>query len=147
MTLREETVKQRTMRRLSKAGRYWRAPYESLTPAEKVLRTVIELDAEVNNGQYFFNGTGDLCREAPAAFRAIGAEATAELIERALAVFPGDGPSPHRDERIPQLEGLPAENALSLRALDDDYYKKPDDIENLLFWYVRSHTSEIQGAE
>ena len=72
------------------ATRFFDAPFAQLTVPEQVFVAVWTLESDVNNGgfdQYYLNSSGDYAWFAPAALRAIGAEQTAAIAERANAAF------------------------------------------------------------
>lgn len=120
--------------------------FAALRPAEQVVWCVDGLEREVNNGgleQFFLNSAGDQARETAAALRAIGAGHTANLLERALAVFP-DGPSPDRDVRGEQIDALSGESRDALGELDAAFYEYRDDLPALLRAYVARHVRDFE---
>ena len=65
--------------------------YDSLSEPEKVLNHVYWLELEVNNGgveQFFVNSSGDYALDTPTALDEIGAHHTAQLVKRAIDIFP-----------------------------------------------------------
>jgi len=131
------------------ATRFFETPFARLTTAEQVFVTVWTLEADVNNGgfdQYYLNSSGDHAWYAPAALRAIGAERTAAIAERASAPFGPDGPAPDRDTRLASLDKLPEGVDDLWNDCDLAFYAYPDDLTALLSAYVQAHKSEIEGA-
>ena len=121
--------------------------YDSLTEAEKIFLCVEAVENEVNNGgfhQYFFNSAGDSAQDAPAAFMAIGADYTAELVSRACAVFPGGEAPRNRGERQDLLEEIGYEADETLGKLDDAFYEYQDDIAGLLLKYVKENRNQFE---
>ena len=115
--------------------------FASLTQKEQVFFCVWSIEAEVNNGgfnQYFFNSAGDHASETVEALRAIGAEHTASLLERAIAVFGAGGPSSERDRRQDQLERLSEEQRAELSELDDAFFAYEDNLSELLARYMQA---------
>jgi hypothetical protein len=122
--------------------------YSDLTEAERTLIAVYWLEAEVNNGgfdQYFLNSSGDHASDVPGALRRIGAERSAKLAERAIAVFPEPGPSPDRDTRHEQLMALSEDDDESgaFEALDEEFYRYADDLTALMASYAREHAADL----
>ncbi len=120
----------------------------SLEEPERVFVRVWQLEVEVQNGgldQYYFNSAGDHAVQAPAALRAIGADRTALIVERANALFPSSAPPADRGAR----------QALLLDHVPDDAFDEPTDAFDaspdalvvLLAAYVRAHAADIRGAQ
>jgi hypothetical protein len=131
------------------ATRFFETPFSDLTVPEQVFVAVWTLEADVNNGgfdQYYLNSSGDYAWHAPAALRAIGAEKTAAIAEQANAPFGPDGPPSDHDARQAARDGFPEEVDDLWDDCDQAFYAYPDDLTTLLSAYVRSHSSEIQGA-
>ncbi|MCA9111491.1 MAG: DUF4375 domain-containing protein, partial [Planctomycetaceae bacterium] len=84
--------------------------------------------------QFFFNSAGDRTSEVISALRAIGAEHTAAIVERAAAKFPGDGPPRDRAERQEQLL-LISPDGEAFEEEDQAFFKYDDDLEDLLNAY------------
>ncbi len=121
--------------------------FDDLRPAERVVWCLDQLETEVNNGgfwQFFANSAGDHARESLEALRAIGAAHTAGLLERAIAVFPGGGPSPSRDLREHQVDALSGEHYALWETLDEAFYRHEDDLTSLLRAYLTRHTDDFR---
>jgi len=130
------------------AAQFWKVSYEELTAAEKVFVSIWELESEVNNGgflQYFFNSSGDNANHCISALESIGALNVAALVKQAISVFGNGGPSANSDIRQPQVENLSAEQKSFLDQFDQKFYKRPDNLTELLFDYVTKHRTEIRG--
>lgn len=115
--------------------------YAALTPAEQVFFCVWTLEAEVNNGgfsQFYFNSSSEVIAEAPGALRAIGADHTASIVDRANALFGPDGPPADRDERQERLEELEDSAEEEFEALDDAFLEYRDNLSELLASYMKS---------
>jgi hypothetical protein len=116
-----------------------------LTAPERVFVYVWEVEAEVNNGgfhQYHFNSSGDLALEAAAAFDAIGAPLTANIVRAANEIFPN---SPPRD-RSARQDALDSIGEVAFDELDSRFYAYAEDLSSLLYAYVQQHKAEIRGA-
>lgn len=98
--------------------------YELLSPERRAVLICLDCEGEVSNGgfdQYFLNSAGDGARFAPDAFRLIGENTVAALIERANAVFPG-GPSQFRPERLRQMGRLTDSDRARWNSLNKEFY-------------------------
>lgn len=123
--------------------------YAGLRPGERIAYCVDGLEREVNHGgfsQFFFNPPGNLCQETVAALQAIGAEHTAQIVERAMAVFPDGKPSPDLNRRQAQLAALGEAQTVALDGLDDEFYQSHIDLTSLVRAYVRAHQQDFQES-
>jgi hypothetical protein len=99
---------------------------------------VEELEAEINNGgfdQYFFNTSGGNASAAIEALRAIGANTTASILERAVQMFPGGSAPPERGARQDLLAQVSPDGD-AFEALDEQFLRYPDDLVALLAKYL-----------
>lgn len=129
--------------------RWDRDGYEALTPPERVAYCIDALEREVNNGgfqQFFANSSGDTAADTLSALEALGAAATADLLRRAIGVFPDARPPVDREQRIDLLEQLPADAAATWSRLDDEFYRYPDDLPALLRQYVAEHRAGFRRS-
>lgn len=127
-------------------GREGPGGFAGLSEAEQTVYCIDGLEREVNNGgfaQFFLNSAGDQSRETVAALRRVGAEHTARLVERAMAPFGPEGPSPNPDERAAQLERIGDGAAALWYELDDAFFEYKDDLTGLLRSYVRSRRDQF----
>jgi hypothetical protein len=111
-------------------------------PSERALLAIWELKGEVDNGgfaQYFYNDSALHAGEAASALELVGAVHTAELVRKALAVFPGGAPSMNGDTRDRQLEVLRPKSSTLWKSLSAEFYKDPDGLENTVFTYCHQH--------
>lgn len=125
-------------------------PWNDLTLPEQVLRVIWQLEGDVNNGgfdQYYFNPWSEFAFAAVDAFKAVGADRTADIVARANAVFPCDHPPRNRALRIKLQNALPEAAFATLDALDKEFYAQPDDLPQLLLAYVLRHAKEVRGAQ
>ena len=139
----------RSLIRLSKRGRFFALPYSALTEPEQVFRVVWELEADVNNGGflgYFDNSAGDFAHLAPAALRTIGAHQAARIVERALDVFPSSWPSSVRNKRQGQIVALGSAAETRWAGLDEEFWRYPDPLTDLLYRFVARHRYRIAGT-
>ncbi len=115
--------------------------YDALTPAERVFFCVWTLEAEVNNGgfsQFYLNSSGDIAADVPGALRAIGADHTASLVERANGLFGPDGPPAERDARQDRLEDLAESTEDDFEDLDQAFLEYRDNLSQLLADYMKA---------
>jgi hypothetical protein len=83
---------------------------ESLTSAERWLFALTWLGLETNSGglhQFFFNDAGKFAADALLGLEAIGALKSAEVLRRAIALFPGGHVPVDETERRRVLNKLP----------------------------------------
>ena len=130
------------------AAQFWKVSYQELTAAEKVFVSIWELEAEVNNGgflQYFFNSSGDNAGYCVSALEKIGALNVAALAKQANSVFENGAPSADSEIRQPQVEKFSDEQKKFLDELDQKFFKRPDNLTELLFDFVTKKSAEIRG--
>jgi uncharacterized protein DUF4375 len=99
------------------------------------------LESLVNNGSfqgYFGNGT-ETASFAPTALRAVEAHQCAAIVEEALALVPVPLTT-ERDECWQAMHSLPAPVTAQFASLDDRFFAYPDNLTELLFAFVASHT-------
>jgi len=122
-----------------------------LTEPEQTFHLVWRLEAEVNNGvfeQFFFNSVGAFIPHAAAAFRRIGANETAELIDAAIAIV-GDGTDwTDTQARHQRLNALDEDATEKLDDLDAAFYAYPDgDLAERLYPYLHANKAKISVPE
>lgn len=116
------------------------AGYAFLTPEERVVLDVSELEAEVNNGgfhQFFFNSAGNRVASVKVGLRELGAHRLLHIVEQACSRFPGGSPRADQNERQEQLLAL---GESQFETLDQEVYAYPDPLGELLeaYWSKRS---------
>ena len=107
---------------------------------DEVVGLIDALEGEVNNGgfhQYFYNSAGDRTAETIPALEIIGAFAMADIVKRAAQKFPYGMPPKNRFERQDMLLGA-YPNAAEFRALDEEFYRYPDNLAALIATYKSS---------
>jgi len=127
--------------------RYDRDGFEGLLPAERVAYCVDALEREVNNGgfaQFFENSSGDASAEAVAALEEIGAAQAADLLRRAINLFPGGAPPRNRDARLQLLDAMSDGRRSEWGELDQRFCSYPDDLTALMRRFVETHRSEFR---
>ena len=110
-----------------------------LSEAERIFYITQTLEMEVNNGgfsQFFFNSSGNFSNELVSAFSSIGANTTAAICQKAIAVFGRDIPVDRgdRQDMLAELESDEIDELL--RECDDAFYAYEDDLNELNYNYV-----------
>jgi hypothetical protein len=121
--------------------------FAAMSEAEQTAYCVDCLEREVNNGgfdQFFANSSGDTSLETITALGRIRAHHTADLVRRAIAVFPGGQPSPDRDTRQDQIEVVRPVAEELWDELDAAFYEYRDDLAQLSREYVSANRSEFR---
>jgi hypothetical protein len=109
--------------------------YRRLSAAERYIWDVSWLITEVNNGgfeQYFFNGTGDHALAALEALKAIGADETSQLLQRACSVFATGFPQSVDQRRLELRRINPNGRIAVLDELDDEFFERTENLYQLL---------------
>ena len=111
----------------------------SLSEAERIFYITQTLEMEVNNGgfaQFFYNSSGQFSGELVSAFTAIGANATAEICQKAIDAFGCDIPT-DRDEREEMLDEIESDEFDEiLEECDSAFYDYEDDLNELNYNFV-----------
>ena len=98
----------------------------------------------MNNGgfiQYFYNAYGDISADLVASFKAIGAEKTAAICRKAICALNEKIPVDkiQREEFLDHVMTDQADQILS--ACDREFYRQPDDLEELNYHFIIKHKS------
>ncbi len=109
----------------------------------QVIYTTWCVEAEVNNGgfnQYFFNSSGQFAIEAIDGFEEIGAPFNAQLMKKAIEVAVQEMPEMKKYYKSRSIE-LFSESYkhTKLNNLDEGFYERKEDIQELQIKYIRSH--------
>jgi len=105
-------------------ARYAKVGFNGLSSGEKVFICVWSLKGEVDNGgfdQFFYNSSGDYADYTPTALRKIGAERVADIVDKAIALFPNGKPPQENHLRIQQLDELSDISRTQLSELDQNF--------------------------
>jgi len=139
--MHENMDKNTLLIQLSERGRFWRVDFDDLSRAEQVFRVIWELEAEVNNGgfhQYFSNSSGDSAFAVVDALKGVGAHHAARIARSA--------PPRDRTQRQHLLDSLGPEQRALLESLDEEFYRYPDNLTELLYGYVKRNSTDIPAA-
>ncbi len=122
---------------------------EDFNNINETLKTFLYIDIleeEVNNGgfdQYFFNSSGEYAHETLKAYEKIGAKKTADIIYRAIKLFP-TLPIP-KDLQIRREILLEKETNTDLwNELDDEFYKYEDSIGEMIIEFLKKNKAEFE---
>ena len=113
-----------------------------MTEPQKLFNYNQELEREVNNGgfsQFFLNSSGDNAHETVLSLKAIGADKTADLLQKAIDQFPSKTISKDRDKRTEIVEEIEETAEEVWNDLDQKFYEYEDDLNTLNIEYVRKH--------
>ena len=143
--MHENMDKNTLLIQLSERGRFWRVDFDDLSRAEQVFRVIWELEADVNNGgfhQYFSNSSGDTAFAVVDALKAVGAHHAARIAasSRSCCAAKAEDRSPGRSDSLG-----PEQRAL-LESLDEEFYRYPDNLTELLYGYVKRNSTDIPAA-
>ena len=115
---------------------------------QKVFSAVWALESQVNNSGflgYFASSDFDTANFSPTALRAIGADKSAQISERALRAL-SSAPLPDSQQACERLvASLTTDSRKSFGTLDSEFLAYPDNLTELLYAYVASH-AEAFGA-
>lgn len=116
--------------------------FAEVSPAQRGYFAISWTVYEVQHGgfwQYFLNSTGMLAPIALDGMRLVGADAAADVLARAMALFPG-GPSPERADRIDAIEHV-LDGALD--RLNLEFYAAVPDLMARVKAYALAHPHEL----
>ncbi|MFY7734889.1 MAG: DMP19 family protein [Bacteroidia bacterium] len=100
------------------------------------------LEREINNGgfnQYFYNSSGDFAHETIISLRIIGADKTADILQKAIDQFPNSRVSKDRAKRQEVLEQIEDAANEVWEELDQTFYKYEDDLNELNIQYIKQN--------
>ncbi|GHT34296.1 hypothetical protein FACS189434_10190 [Bacteroidia bacterium] len=98
-------------------------------------------EMEINNGgfsQYFLNN-GQYAHETVHSLKAIGAEKTADLLQKAINKFPKSKVPKDWDERCNRLEKIEDKDDEIWDKFDDKFYDYEDNLNELNLNYIREN--------
>ena len=120
--------------------------YGKLTEPQKLFYFNQNLEREINNGgfnQYFCNSSGDNAHETILSLKAIGADKTANILQKAIDQFPDKKVPKDRDERteiVEQIEELADE---VWEELDQKFFTYEDDLNTLNIEFIRKNKDKF----
>lgn len=115
---------------------------EKLTDEQKLFYYNQCLEREINNGgfsQYFFNSSGDFAHKTVKSLQTIGANKTADILQKAIDQFPNSNVPENRTERQEILEQIQETAELIWEELDQKFFNYEDDLNTLNIEFVRKN--------
>ena len=115
---------------------------DEMTEPQKLFYYNQDLEREINNGgfsQYFSNTSGDNAHETVLSLKAIGADKTADILQKAIDQFPNKTVPKDRDKRTEIVEEIEETADEVWSDLDQKFYEYEDDLNTLNIEYVRKH--------
>ena len=104
------------------------------------------LAREVNNGgfdQFFYNSSGEYAPEILEAYQKVGADKTADIINRGIKLFP-TLPVPKNWELRQEILLEKESNSELWDELDTEFYKYEDNISELIIKFVEKNKAEFE---
>jgi hypothetical protein len=123
-----------------------RGDIKKLTEQQKnfYLNQVFEM--EMNNGgisQYFFNTSGQYAHQTVNSLKAVGAEKTADILQKAIDKFPKKTVPEDYNKRADILENLEDKNDEIWDKFDDRFYEYAENLNELNLNYVRQNIDDF----
>ncbi len=121
--------------------------FESLNSIEKNILYIEMLEGQVNNGgfdQYFFNSSGEYAHETLIALKEMKAPQMAEILNRAIKVFPTLPIPKDTEQRRECMEDVPKNISETWSKLDDEFYKYPENLAGLVIEYVKVNKEKLE---
>jgi len=119
---------------------------EKLTEQQKQFYYNQCLEREINNGglnQYFFNSSGNFAHLTVLSLRAINANTTADILQKAIDQFPKKEVSQYRTERQVILEQIEEVANPIWEQLDQKFFVYEDDLNLLNIEFVRQNKDKF----
>ncbi|MBK9449520.1 MAG: DMP19 family protein [Bacteroidetes bacterium] len=104
------------------------------------------LEREINNGgftQYFFNSSGDFAHKTLQSLLTIGANKTADILQKAIDQFPSGNVPEDRTKRQEILEQIQETADLVWEELDQKFFTCEDDLNTLNIEFVRKNNDKF----
>ena len=120
--------------------------WDNLSDTERRLIAVDAMNEEVLDGgfkQYFSTRLGSDVEITLAGLKEMGATGTAEIVERAMAQFPGNRPPLDDDQRSAVMDKIQANAGPVWEKCDHDYYEFKEDLDALELAYAKKKKAEI----
>lgn len=116
--------------------------FSTLTSQQKLFYLNQNLEREINNGgfnQYFINSSGNSAHETVLSLKAIGADKTADILQKAIDQFPNKTVPKDRNERIETVVQIEEAADEVWDKLNYKFYEYEDNLNTLNMEYVRKH--------
>ena len=121
----------------------------ALSAEERVFYVVTDIYSQVTSmgfEHYFFDEAGCHAMEVAEALRTIGANARGEIAEKALTIVGGTLPEEHKERANFIRHNLTDEQRQALTECDEEFKAIEDDINRLLFVYIREYHYKFTEA-
>ncbi len=118
-----------------------------LNSSQQVVLIIENLEREINNGgfnQFYFNSSGNHAQITVEYLKKIGADKTAELVEKANSEWPNNEIPIDRTERQSLLEEIENNAEQVWEDCDQKFYKYEDDIAGLLMNFVNVNRTDFE---
>jgi hypothetical protein len=119
---------------------------EKLTEEQKQFYYNQCLEREVNNGgfnQYFFNSSGDFSHRTILSLQTIGANKTADILQKAIDQFPNGNVPIDRTERQEIVAQIQETANPIWEELDQNFFTYEDDLNTLNIEFVRKNKDKF----
>ena len=117
-----------------------RVEFRDQSGPQRIFSTIWELESYLSSGGFldFFCYSGEAASFAPTALRSVGAQACADIVERALRALSTESLPDTATARERLVDSLDDDIRAAFDDLDAEFYEYPDDLTELLFAYVAS---------
>ena len=119
---------------------------DKLTEEQKLFYYNQCLEREINNGgfnQYFFNSSGDFAHKTIQSLQTIGANKTADILQKAIDQFPNSNVPEDRTERKEILEQIEETADVVWEDLNQKFFSYEDDLNTLNIEFVRKNKDKF----
>jgi hypothetical protein len=116
--------------------------FSKLKDHQKLFYLNQNLEREINNGgfnQYFCNSSGENAHETILSLKAIGANKTANILQKAIDQFPNKTLPKDRDKRTEIVEQIEETADEVWDNLDQKFYECEDDLNTLNLEYIKKN--------
>lgn len=119
---------------------------EKLNEVQKQFYYNQNLEREVNNGGfslYFSNSSGDFAHQTIQSLLAIGANKTADILQKAIDQFPNHIVPEDRNKRLETIAQIAKTAGPQWEKLDNDFYVYEDDLNALNMEYIKKYKAQF----
>ena len=130
----------------SERTKFGKEDFETQSVPQKVFSSIWALESEVYNGgfsQYFENLSSETVEFVVEALETIGASNTADICRRVIAAAFPEGLPSGSEEISSAVSDFSLETQHGLELLDNEFFKQPNDLTQLLFAFVSRHPEEF----
>ncbi len=117
-----------------------------LTESQKYFFYNQNLEREINNGginQYFINSSGNYAHQTIQSLQAINATITADILQKAIDLFPNKNVPQDQEERIASVKKIEEDANEIWEELDKKFFEYADDLNSLNLDYIRKNKTEF----